>query len=94
MPVARVAMGVSFVGWCLYFAMIQLCCYREQLALKRQLVTQDCPLVKWILRMLTNKDTSKTFYIGGVDISFIKGNSVDACAALIIISFPELKVSC
>ena len=62
------------------------------MALKKKLVTQDCPAVKKILRALRNEDTSKTFYIGGVDISFIKDNSVDACAALVIISFPELKV--
>jgi hypothetical protein len=30
--------------------------------------------------------------IGGVDISFIKDNDVDACASLVILSFPEFKV--
>ncbi|KAK7098706.1 hypothetical protein V1264_002949 [Littorina saxatilis] len=64
---------------------------REQLELKKQLVTRDCPQVKNILQAI-RKDTGKTFYIGGVDISFIKGNNVDACAALVILSFPDLQV--
>lgn len=33
------------------------------------------------------------FYIAGVDISFVKGDDVNACAALVILSFPELQVS-
>lgn len=31
-------------------------------------------------------------YIGGVDISFVKGDLHNACAALVVISYPELKV--
>jgi len=31
-------------------------------------------------------------YIGGVDISFIKDNDVDACAALIILTWPTLEI--
>mmetsp|Transcript_7561 Transcript_7561/g.23290 ORF Transcript_7561/g.23290 Transcript_7561/m.23290 type:complete len:267 (+) Transcript_7561:85-885(+) len=31
-------------------------------------------------------------YIGGVDISFIKGNNVDACAALVVLEYPSLEV--
>jgi deoxyinosine 3'endonuclease (endonuclease V) len=31
-------------------------------------------------------------YVGGVDISFIKGNEIDACACYVILSYPELKV--
>eukprot|EP00947_MAST-08B_sp_MAST-8B-sp1_P003369 g3369.t1 len=30
--------------------------------------------------------------VGGVDISFVKGNSVDACASLVVLSYPEQKV--
>lgn len=31
-------------------------------------------------------------YIGGVDISFVKDNNVDACAALVICSYPDYRV--
>jgi len=30
--------------------------------------------------------------VAGVDISFVKGNDVDACACLVIMSWPELEV--
>jgi len=32
-------------------------------------------------------------YVGGVDLSFIVGNNEDAIASLIILSYPDLKVS-
>jgi len=35
--------------------------------------------------------SDKQFYIAGVDISFIKGDDVNACAALVILSFPQLQ---
>ncbi|GAM21555.1 hypothetical protein SAMD00019534_047300, partial [Acytostelium subglobosum LB1] len=31
-------------------------------------------------------------YIGGVDISFAKNNKIDACASLVVIEYPSLKV--
>ncbi|EGC38474.1 hypothetical protein DICPUDRAFT_75974 [Dictyostelium purpureum] len=31
-------------------------------------------------------------YIGGVDISFVKDNQEDACAALIVLEYPSLKI--
>ncbi|XP_076471112.1 uncharacterized protein LOC143301009 [Babylonia areolata] len=65
---------------------------REQLALKKKLVTRDSSRVKKILQAVKSGNFPETFYIGGVDISFIKDNNVDACAALIIISFPHLEV--
>lgn len=30
--------------------------------------------------------------VGGVDVSFVKGDSVRACASLVVLSYPELKV--
>lgn len=36
--------------------------------------------------------TSDNFLIGGVDISFVKGDHVNACAALIVLNFPQLEV--
>ena len=31
-------------------------------------------------------------YVGGVDISFIKGDTINACAAYVVMSYPDLKV--
>lgn len=41
--------------------------------------------------MISNPD-SDTFYVGGMDISFVKGDDVNACAALVVFSFPDLEV--
>ncbi|XP_012410340.1 endonuclease V [Trichechus manatus latirostris] len=30
--------------------------------------------------------------VGGVDVSFVKGDSVNACASLVVLSYPELEV--
>ena len=32
--------------------------------------------------------------VGGVDLSFIKGDDESACAQLVVLSYPDLKVSC
>lgn len=37
-------------------------------------------------------DVSRLRLIGGVDISFVKDDPVNACATLVVLSFPELKV--
>lgn len=37
-------------------------------------------------------DSDKAFYVGGLDISFVKGDSVNACAALVVVHLPNLKV--
>nr|XP_045369449.1 endonuclease V [Camelus bactrianus] len=29
--------------------------------------------------------------VGGVDVSFVKGDSVGACASLVVLSYPELE---
>ena len=31
-------------------------------------------------------------YVGGVDISFVKGDDKHACAGLVVLSYPELQV--
>lgn len=30
--------------------------------------------------------------VGGVDLSFIKGDDVNACAQLVVLSYPDMKV--
>ena len=64
---------------------ILLC--REQIELKKKLVCEDC--VIW-------GDSTDPFsdlnLIGGVDISFPKGDADHACACLVVLTFPELEV--
>ena len=31
-------------------------------------------------------------YVGGADISFVKDDPINACAALVVLSFPSLEV--
>lgn len=31
--------------------------------------------------------------VGGVDVSFVKGDGVRACASLVVLSYPELEVT-
>lgn len=55
----------------------------EQLELKKKLITQDN--LDW-----NGDDELKR--IGGVDISFVKENEEDACASLVVLSYPDFKV--
>lgn len=60
----------------------------EQKELKKKISLEDDSNVK---KMISNPD-SDTFYVGGMDISFVKGDDVNACAALVVFSFPDLEV--
>ena len=31
-------------------------------------------------------------YIGGVDISFVKDSKIDACACIVVVEYPSLKI--
>jgi len=57
---------------------------KETNRLKHGLISDDT--LNWI-----GKGTNLT-YIGGVDISFIKGDDVNACAAYVILKYPSLDV--
>ena len=41
-----------------------------------------------------NRDSTrkKEFFVAGVDISFVKGDDVNACAALVVLNIPRLEV--
>ncbi len=56
----------------------------EQENLKKQLICDDSQ--NWLSKGETLD------YIAGVDISFIKDDPVNACAAYVILSYPDLKV--
>ena len=69
-----------------------LCLIREQCELKKKLIKED--VVNWFDKDSNNKENIRLNYIGGVDISFVKGDDKHACAALVILSYPELEVWC
>lgn len=60
---------------------------REQIELKKKLETDDC--INW--GVSSDEPFSELNLIGGVDISFPKGDADHACACLIVLSFPDLK---
>ncbi|KAL6076216.1 ENDOV Endonuclease [Balamuthia mandrillaris] len=60
----------------------------EQLALQQKLITEDD--FDWSLD--EKEGAAPLRLVGGVDISFIKDDEVNACASLVVLSFPELKV--
>jgi len=66
----------------------------EQYELKKQLILHD--FNAWILPSGEVIGSGSEFvdlkYIGGVDISFIKDNDVDACASLVVLEYPSMKV--
>lgn len=64
---------------------------REQCELKKKLIKKDA--IECFQKDTTN-DVDKVLlnYVGGVDMSFVKGDDKHACAALVILSYPELQV--
>ncbi len=57
--------------------------------LKGQLIAADSPEVRsWRVGL---DPFANLQYVGGVDISFVKGKD-DACAMLVVLSYPDLKV--
>lgn len=63
---------------------------KEQLELKEKLSTDDSPeVLSW--KEGTNK-FKRLKFVGGVDISFIKGDEVNACAMLVILEYPSLNL--
>ncbi|XP_005100019.1 endonuclease V [Aplysia californica] len=65
---------------------------KEQIDYKRQLCKTDTPVISALVSGCRRKEGGGRFYIGGVDISFIKGNNVDACACLSVIQMPDLQM--
>ncbi|XP_060064375.1 endonuclease V-like [Ylistrum balloti] len=66
----------------------------EQQRLKTNVIDSDADVVKEIRQSSgqPGKGDMRQFYLGGVDISFVKGDNVNACAALVVVSFPSLEV--
>lgn len=65
----------------------------EQLELKQKVIEADADVVMEMRRVVEGwSERDCQFYLGGVDISFVKGDNVNACAALVVVSFPDLEV--
>lgn len=64
------------------------CVCSEQAGLRQQVVDEDTE--DW----QRSPDFSGLQRVGGVDLSFIKGDDVNACAQLVVLSYPDLEVSC
>ncbi|XP_074116461.1 endonuclease V isoform X4 [Sminthopsis crassicaudata] len=59
---------------------------REQARLKTSVIDWDTEAWQ------RDSDFAGLHRVGGVDISFIKGDDVRACASLVVLSYPELEV--
>lgn len=62
-------------------------CCREQDRLRQQLLEDDTE--DW----QRSRHFSGLERVAGVDLSFIRGDQVNACAQLVVLSYPELEVS-
>lgn len=60
---------------------------REQALLRARVVTRDTEAWQ------RDPAFSGLQRVGGVDVSFVKGDSVRACASLVVLSYPELQVT-
>uniref|UniRef100_A0A8D0HA04 Endonuclease V n=1 Tax=Sphenodon punctatus TaxID=8508 RepID=A0A8D0HA04_SPHPU len=59
---------------------------REQAQLKANVIEQDTE--EW------QRDSAFAGLerVGGVDLSYVKGNDTSACASLVVLSYPDLEV--
>ena len=46
----------------------------------------------WSNTLESAEENNGLKFVGGVDISFVKGDAVNACAAYVIVSYPDLKL--
>lgn len=67
--------------------------HREQAEYLKSLITKDMPIIARLTSGERRKPDGTRFHIGGVDISFIKDNKVDACACISVVEWPNLKVT-
>ncbi|XP_067914483.1 endonuclease V-like isoform X3 [Heterodontus francisci] len=59
---------------------------RQQIELKQQMIDHNTE--DW----QSNEGFEGLERVGGVDLSYIKGDEVNACASLVVLSYPDLKV--
>ena len=81
--------GAVWKSCCKLAILKKLSISREQIELKKKLVTEDH--VDW--GFSGDQPFENLKLIGGVDISFPKGDTEHACACLVVLNFPELEVT-
>lgn len=64
--------------------------FAQELNLKSQLITHD--IHNWCLDSTVSDSCELFKYVGGVDISFVKGDDTKACAGLCVLSYPDMQV--
>ncbi|CAL1526026.1 unnamed protein product [Lymnaea stagnalis] len=65
---------------------------RDQDEYKNQLILEDTGAISELVSGKRRKPDGSHYYVGGVDISFIKGNNIDACACLCVLRMPDLEL--
>ncbi|KAL3878605.1 hypothetical protein ACJMK2_030939 [Sinanodonta woodiana] len=68
---------------------------KEQEELRQKLSLEDADVIKKLLAVSDTDQSASNeekFYIAGVDISFVKDDNVNACAAIVIVRFPDLQL--
>ncbi|GFO01273.1 endonuclease v, partial [Plakobranchus ocellatus] len=65
---------------------------REQKEYRQQLLCEDTADIAALVSGQRRKSNGRRYFVGGVDISFIKGNNEDACACLSVLRMPDLKL--
>ncbi|XP_041358795.1 endonuclease V-like [Gigantopelta aegis] len=63
-----------------------------QAEMKKRLITEDDDVITKIKQAYNKENSHETYYIGGVDISFIKGDNLNACAAFVVVTFPQMEI--
>ena len=62
----------------------------EQVALRARLEMEDAPVVAAMLESLRAGD-GRTWRVGGLDVSYAKGNDAEAVASLVVVELPSLE---
>mmetsp|Transcript_35465 Transcript_35465/g.59212 ORF Transcript_35465/g.59212 Transcript_35465/m.59212 type:complete len:237 (-) Transcript_35465:293-1003(-) len=65
---------------------------REQLELAKKVVLSD--VFDWRVTGVHGDVETTLQRVAGFDISFVEGSEEDACASMVVCSFPEMKVLC
>ncbi|XP_074642585.1 endonuclease V-like [Tubulanus polymorphus] len=62
---------------------------QEQDSLKTKLIVED--VYPWQKQLTDSSAMTNLKYVAGVDLSFVKGDNVTACACLVVLGYPDLQ---
>lgn len=66
------------------------CACREQESLAKRVILTDA--IDWSCDTSEPGSAPPLTYVGGLDISFVKGDAITACAGIVIVQLPSLEV--